>query len=324
MASFEDTNYDATEPLIDRSEAEYDSATIPAIDARQMQQLSDQLDMLYEEGLENDQIRDRFQSILVENGVITGDGDTDQKVVRLVNQDGSSSVEMIVTSYHDFGTTLRGVTLHPKNAEATPENAEATDRFKAALELYFESQDLSAAVESASAITTSNIAIMQLLDHAENTLASANYNGGHIDGGFMLQFLSDLRGMNGSAKVMADELADVGRRIETSTDELADDSRHTSPGEDTLYQLRKLEEGAAELRSTTGAASAEYAEIETVLTPYGKFESDIEELIRTTQGYEFTISSIRARINEMQDALHRIQGRLLRVGDTVDDMKKAG
>lgn len=166
--------------------------------------------------------------------------------------------------------------------------------------------------------------IVQHLDDFDTLLAAMNRDGGRIENGAMRlnQAMDSLRSMVFSGGLSAD-LAHRTRKLFGSAEEAYDNARSTEvPDDEEATKGRKLLEATDELMSETRVIDGHYEELRKKLGQHGRFQSNLEELIRSTHGYEYTIAQLRSEISAMSDDLHNTHGRLSRVEATIQDVDR--
>jgi hypothetical protein len=201
---------------------------------------------------------------------------------------------------------------------------EQTDERNPLIAEFFEEAPLNAITDLTQQVRTRTDMLGQELDHLEATLSQVQYAGGNAQSAeheLRNSYESMQRLVLGggpeadlSVKVLrfnssAEELADAIRRSETSS-------------EKDLFEVRKVEDAMAEMHAANHTILRGYDEIRHTLTPHGQFESYLEELLRTPQGYEYTIALLKSKISEMFDDAMRIRAKSVMMEQAVEDLQR--
>jgi len=173
-------------------------------------------------------------------------------------------------------------------------------------------------------LKTANSMVGQELDQLDNLLSQAMYDGGsnemiNVQLRQSLESLQVLTSRGGLDEQLAYRVTPLVQRAIEVTDTLR---RNESSREQDRYDARKAEESVGELDAANKTISSGYDEIRTILMPNGQFESYLEELIRTNQGYEYTISFLKSNISTMQDDVANVQARATMIEHVLDDLHR--
>jgi hypothetical protein len=112
-------------------------------------------------------------------------------------------------------------------------------------------------------------------------------------------------------------------RFNSSAEELGDAIRRSeTASEKDRFEARKIEDAMAEMHAANHTISRGYDEIRTTLTPHGQFESYLEELLRSPQGYEYNIALLRSKITEMLDDAMRVRAKSVMMEQAIEDLQR--
>ena len=166
--------------------------------------------------------------------------------------------------------------------------------------------------------------IVDQLDAFSSMLGRLNYEGGRTEtsGRELAQSLDDMKRSVMSGSLHEDLRADT-MRLYQQAEETVDQVRRNEASNDTeRLKARKTEEVVDELTSAGRVLADEYDELRTVFRPNGKFESLVEELIRSPNGYEYTISMLRKMLMEASEDMTGAVGRLSRMESNLEDARR--
>lgn len=166
--------------------------------------------------------------------------------------------------------------------------------------------------------------IVGQLDAFDALLSRLNYEGGRTEtSGIQLsQALESLRGVIRSGDLDAD-LAGRTRNLQGRVEEAADTiRRRESSTDEERMKARKTEDGTQEISTAARVIESQYDDLRNMVKPYGRFESNVEELIRTTQGYEHTIALLKSELKSSSDDMLSVRGRLARLEADLEDVAR--
>ena len=166
--------------------------------------------------------------------------------------------------------------------------------------------------------------IVNQLDAFSAMLGRLNYEGGRTEtsGRELAQSLDDMKRSVMSGTLHEDLRADTMRLYQHAEEIIDQVRRSESSGDTERLKARKTEEVVDELTTAGRVIADQYDELRTVFRPNGKFESLVDELIRSPNGYEYTISMLRKMLTEASDDMTSAVGRLSRMEANLEDARR--
>jgi hypothetical protein len=209
-------------------------------------------------------------------------------------------------------------------AMSLDDEQEQTDARNPLVAEFFEEAPLAAISDLMEQVRTRTDMLGRELEHLESTLSHVLYAGGNArpaEGELRNSYESLQRLVLGGGPE-TDLSANV-LRFNSSAEELGDAIRRSeTASEKDRFEARKIEDAMAEMHAANHTISRGYDEIRTTLTPHGQFESYLEELLRSPQGYEYNIALLRSKITEMLDDAMRVRAKSVMMEQALEDLQR--
>lgn len=178
--------------------------------------------------------------------------------------------------------------------------------------------------DTTSQLRTRTDMIVSQLDEFDNLLSTLQYNEGRTETSSMQlhQALESLHQIVSSGSIDED-LATQARSLQARTEEVTDKIRRDeSSSDDDRYKAKNLEESAEEINVSSRVISGQFDELRDMMKPNHKFEANVEELVRTTQGYEYTIAMLKSEIRQASDDMMGVRARISAIEARIEDAKR--
>jgi hypothetical protein len=166
-------------------------------------------------------------------------------------------------------------------------------------------------------------ALMTELDQLDRLLSAINYAGGRTETSTaqLAQSLESLRRMTSGDT--DEDLASRARSLRSRAEEAVNTVRHDNDASDeNRHHARLAEENVEEVAQASRVVHGEFDELRAMLAPYGAFAQNIDELSRSTNGYQYTIGLLKSAVKTATDHSTMAYGRLGTIEARIEDISR--